>query len=187
MAYDAPRADRHVVISEDATSQPDEADERAASQVQHPWQAPPFEPANPRASPTSLGEEKGKVERLIIKLFLVAAALLFCCWVAGVLNRGPARPWQSGDPNARSGSALQPGAVFDSNSAPWTAAQNDRASPAAQQSDQNDRANPALKPSSQKREPAFTPPSRQPRMAARDQFCRFVPLRHRNYWNCRNF
>jgi curved DNA-binding protein CbpA len=76
LAYEPQREDQRFVVSEDAASHPDKADERADPQGQHPRQAPAFEPGNPRVSPTALGEgeRKGKVEQLIIKIFLVAAA-----------------------------------------------------------------------------------------------------------------
>jgi hypothetical protein len=199
MAYDTPQGDQRFMVSENIASHHDKADEQATPQRQHPWQAPAFE-SSPRVSATALGEgeRKGKVEQLIIKVFLVVAALLFCSWMADILNRVPAAPLQPSDQNNSIPPPPQPEREVHwsnsaqrandqsapSNPAPPPAHMNGQPNSAPAPSDQN---NPALRPSSHKFQPAFAPPSRHSRLTGRDAICGPVPLRYRNYWNCRDF
>jgi hypothetical protein len=129
-------------------------------------------------------EQGGKIERFI-KIFLVAAVLLFCCWMVDIPSRllpSPLRPSNQNHQSDVAQAEISP----QSNPPLRPTDQNHQSDPTLLRSDPSQQSSPASQPSDQKHEAVLDSPRGRPWLADGEPISRPAPP-HGDYRGYSNF
>lgn len=147
-----------------------------------------FKVSAPHPNKAAFGDSErgGKIERFI-KIFLVAAGLLFCYWIVDIPNRLPPSPPQPGNQSHQPDVARQMADISPQSDPPLRSKdQNHQFNPTPLRGDMNQQSSPVSQQNDQKHEAAPDSPTGRPRPADREPTSR-PATPHGDYRDYSNF